>query len=178
MVIEQTPNTTQLMGVVAFLATAAACGLLGMRAQGRHGSSPRLWRLVALVQLAFAAEVVFGARHAVHDMVNAVLRENGLYPLRAGMQAGLLVLCGLCITLGLTATQRCLRGVPRLTRHGQRAVFATLAVGALFMVEAVSLHSIDQVLYANTGPVRAIAYLWICAALVALVSALAEIYKK
>lgn len=178
MVIEQTLNTTQLTGVIAFLATAAAAGLLGLRAQGRHGSSPHLWRLVALVHLVFAAEVVFGARHAVHDMVNAVLRDDGLYPVRAGMQAGLLVLCWLCITLGLTATQRWLRGVPQLTPHGRRAVFATLAVGALFMVEAVSLHGIDQMLYTSAGPVRAIAYLWVCAALVTLASAWAEIYKK
>ncbi len=178
MVIEQTLNTTQLTGVTVFLATAAACGLLGLRAQGRHGSSPHLWRLVALVHLVFAAEVVFGARHAVHDMVNAVLRDDGLYPVRAGMQAGLLVLCGLCITLGLMATQRWLRALPQLTPYARRAVFATWVVGALFMVEAVSLHGIDQMLYASVGPVRTIAYLWGCAALLTLASAWAEIYKK
>jgi hypothetical protein len=178
MVIEAPLNPTQIAGVIAFLATAVAAGLTAARKNNCSGGIARVWTLVALAHLAFAAEVVLGARHGVHDLLNTVLRDMGLYPGRASIQAGLLILCGLCITLGLTATQRWLRGVPRLTRHGQRAVFSTLAAGALFTVEAVSLHSIDQVLYANTGPVRAIAYLWICVALVALVSALAEIYKK
>jgi hypothetical protein len=76
------------------------------------------------------------------------------------------------------ATQRWLRALPQLTPYARRAVFATWVVGALFMVEAVSLHGIDQMLYASVGPVRTIAYLWGCAALLTLASAWAEIYKK
>lgn len=174
MVIEQTLNPTQLMGVVAFFAAAIAAGLLALRKDGHPGGSARVWALVAVAHLAFAAEVVFGTRHQVHDMVNAVLRENGLYPGRAAIQAGLLILCGLCIAIGIGGVRRWLGGVARLTHHARRTVFVTLAVGALFMVESVSLHAIDQVLYAIAGPVRTIAYVWVCAALLILAGAWAE----
>lgn len=178
MVMEPNLNPTQFAGVIAFVAAAIAAGLVARSKNGRPKGSARVWALVAIAHLAFAAEVVLGARHGVHDMVNAVLRDNGIYPNRTTIQAALLMLCGLCTVLGIAAARRWLGRKPQRMPHARRAVFVTLAVGALFMVESVSLHAIDQVLYASAGPVRAIAVLWGCAALVILASAWAEIYKK
>lgn len=178
MVIEQTLNPTQLVGLAAFFAVAITAGLIAMRKNGHAGGSARVWAWVAVAHLAFAAEVVLGARHQVHDMLNAVLRDNGLYPARATIQAGLLLLCGLGVAVGVEGVRRWLGGVPQLTHHARRVAFVALAIGALFMVESVSLHAIDQVLYATAGPVLAIAYIWVCAAMVTVASAWAEFKAK
>lgn len=178
MVIEPHLNLTQITGVVAFFAVAIAAARVALANRARRQHSARVWWLVGGVHLVLGVEVVVGARHGVHDWVNAVLHDGGLYPKHGAIQLVLLMVCVLWFVLGQAAARRWLRGMPQLAPHARRSVFVTEAVGALFLVESVSLHAIDQLLYASVGPVRAIAYLWGGTALVILASAWGEFYEK
>jgi hypothetical protein len=160
MVIEPTLNLTQIAGVFAFFAAAFAAALVALRKKARPGHNARVWWPVAAAHLAFGMEVVMGTRHGLHDYLDDVLRSNGIYPARAVIQVVLLIVCALCFALACSAVRRWLAGVTGLTPYARRSAFVTLAVGALFMVESVSLHAIDQ----------------ICAMLVIVANAWSEFY--
>ena len=157
-------DPTRLLGLVSFGFAAAACGLAARR---ERGSAP-VWWLLASAQGVLFAEVMSGMRHRVHALVDALLRANGLYESRSGLQIALLV-AGLLafVGIGVAAT--------RLRRHGTGtapAASATLIAGALVMAEAVSLHRLDALMYAPVGPVRSIALGWAACAVVVIGSAL------
>lgn len=178
MVIEPHLNPTQLVGIIAFFAAAIAAARVALAKRDQRKASARVWWWVGAIHLVWVMEVVVGARHGLHDWVNAVLHDNGLYPKRAAIQMLLLVGCVLCVALAHTVVRRWLKGTAPLAPHARRAAFVTMAVGALFIVESISLHAIDQLLYANLGPVLAITYLWVGMALAILASAWAEFYAK
>jgi hypothetical protein len=92
----------------------------------------------------------------VHDAVNALLEAAGAYEQRVWLQAGLLVLLA---ALAWTAW--------RYRQRAGRAVAATAVLLALVLVEMISWHESDRLLYTHVGPLLLIAYAWIgCAAVV------------
>lgn len=153
-------------GALLFGAAALTCASAAQRAPHRERTP---WRIVAMMQLAFAVEVVLGFRYGLLGGADALLQAHGWYASRRPVQAGLIAL-----TLALTVLWG-LRLLGQRERGGAALTLARVgnALGlALFAVETVSLHQVDAVLYARVGPLNRLACLW---ALVAVIVALAAL---
>ncbi len=148
-------NPTQLAGLLAFAASTLACVWAARR---RHGGG---WAALAAVHAALWLDILLNTRHRLHDVVNAGLRALGLYESRVWLQAALLL--GLAVVAVLAWRARRRAGV---------AVGATMVLIALVLVEAISWHESDRVLYSTLGPLLLIAYAWLACAAVVVWSAL------
>jgi hypothetical protein len=154
-------NPTQLTGLVAFALAAIGCAHAARR-------RPWPWRGLMAAQLACFGEIVIGLRLRVHDVVDAVLQAQGLYASRVALQFGLVaVALALAIACILAALRW--RGADA---DAARALAATAGAVSLFVVESISLHGIDAIMYASVGPVLMIALLWATAAMIVTASAL------
>jgi uncharacterized protein (DUF1501 family) len=148
-------NPTQLAGLLAFAATTLACA---WAAQRKHSGG---WAALAAVHAALWLDILLNTRHRVHDVVNAALRAMGLYESRVWLQAALL----LALAAGAVIAWRARRRVGL-------AVLATAVLIVLVLVEAISWHESDRVLYAHLGPLLLIAYAWLACAGAVIFSAL------
>jgi hypothetical protein len=148
-------NPTQVAGLLAFAATTLACAWAA-----RHGRSGG-WAALAAVHAALWLDILLNTRHRLHDMVNTGLRALGLYESRVWLQAALL------LALAVLALR-----VWRSRRRAGAAVMATLILIAPLLVEAISWHESDRVLYARLGPLLLVAYAWLACAAVVVWSAL------
>jgi hypothetical protein len=143
-------NPTQLAGLIALAASTLACAWAARRT--RRGA----WISLAIVHAVLWLDILFNTRHLVHDAVNGLLRAAGAYDQRVWLQATLLVLL---IALGGWAW--------RLRQRTGVAAAATALLLALVVVEMISWHQSDRLLYTHVGPLLLIAYAWIaCAAVV------------
>ena len=109
-----------------------------------------------MVHVALWLDILLNMRHRAHDVVNTLLRSMGLYDARTWLQAALLLaLAGVAILAW------------RARRRAGVAVVATALLVALVLVEAISWHESDRLLYTHLGPLLLIAYAWLaCAGLV------------
>jgi hypothetical protein len=148
-------NPTQLAGLLAFAASTLAC----IRAARRRHSGG--WAALAAVHAALWLDILLNTRHRLHDVVNAGLHALGLYESRVWLQAALLLALAAVALL-----------VWRARRRAGVAVGATLVLIALVLVEAISWHESDRVLYTHLGPLLLIAYAWLACAAVVVWSAL------
>lgn len=152
-------NPTQLTGLIAFALAALACGVAA-----RCGPCAAPWWRIAGLQGLCLLEVLFGFRHRAHDLVDAALQAHGWYGSRGPLQSMLMVAV-------LTLAAIALLALARLHRRDARLCLAAAGTGAaltLFVVEAVSLHGVDAVMYLPMGPVLLIGWCWAaCAAAVA-----------
>jgi hypothetical protein len=148
-------NPTQVAGLLAFAATTLACAWAARR--GRSGG----WATLAAVHAALWFDILLNTRHRLHDVVNTGLRALGLYESRVWLQAALL------LALAALALR-----VWRSRRRAGAAVMATLILFALLLVEAISWHESDRVLYTHLGPLLLVAYAWLACAAVVVWSAL------
>jgi hypothetical protein len=148
--IDLPANPTQLAGLIALAASTLACIWAARRTRGGG------WLALALVHAVLWLDILLNTRHLVHDAVNGLLRASGVYAQRAWLQAALLALLA---ALGWWGWRR-----------RQRAGMATAATAlllALVVVEMISWHQSDRLLYTHVGPLLLIAYAWIaCAAVV------------
>ena len=154
-------DPTQLTGLLAFALSAFAC----WHAAKLRGST---WRALAVAQLACFAEVLVGLRLRVHDLADFLLQGNGWYGARQSAQIPLLVISVLLsIAWAVVVVIRWRRNVDVCI-----AVLATSAVVALFVIELISLHGVDAIMYVTIGPVLLIGVAWAAGALVVAASAL------
>lgn len=147
-------DLTQAVGMIAFGACALACAQL-WRYQ-RHST----WGILAAIHALICAEVFLGIRYEIHDQVNAALQTVGAYGTRAFLQV--LLLAAAVALLAAMAW--------RLRRTGA-AVLGTALICVVFIVETVSLHQIDGLLYAQPGPLKVIGYLWVALAVFVVLAA-------
>lgn len=154
-------NPNQLIGIASFALATAACAYAARR------DSPA-WRALAWTQAAFCLEIGIGIRHRLHGFVDNVLENHGWYAARTPWQLGLLAVVALFTAACVPFVWRSARG----DRLATIALAATLAVVASFAVEAVSLHVVDAWMYAQVGPLLAVALGWIAASMVVIAAAL------
>lgn len=147
-------NPTQLAGLAAFAASTLACTWTWRR------TWRSAWGALAAVHALLWLDILLNARHRLHDGVNAALRALGVYESRAVLQAVLLLALAL---LAVLVWQRRQRAGP--------ALVATLLLASLLLVEAISWHESDRLLYSHLGPLLLIAYAWIIGAAVVVWSA-------
>ena len=147
-------NPTQLVGILAFAAAAIAC-LVAMRRPGRHDE--RAWLMLAFINFLCLVEIFVGLRHRVQAFGASILMANGTYAQRGPMQeivissfAVAALICAILILSWYKTTGPAARV----------ATSVTIAVLALFSIEAVSLHAIDAIFYRSIGPVLLIGWIW------------------
>ena len=140
-------NPTQLAGLLAFAASTLACVWAARR---KHSGG---WAALAAVHAALFLDMLFNTRHRLHDHVNAALRALGVYESRVWVQALLLLALAAIVAFAWRARRR--TGV---------AVMATAVLITLLLVEAISWHESDRLLYTYVGPLLLIAYAWLACA--------------
>lgn len=140
-------NPTQVAGLLAFAASTAACVWAARR---KHSGG---WAVLAAVHAALWLDILLNTRHRLHDLVNAALRALGLYESRQWLQAALLLtLCAVAVMAW------------RTRRRAGVAVVATALLVALVLLEAISWHESDRLLYTQLGPLLLVAYAWLACA--------------
>ena len=165
MVMDSPPNPTQIEGMLAFAVSALTAAYAARNARLHLPATARTWWWTSALQLLLCMEVWLGMRHASHDLVTAALQSAGLYQGRAIVQKWLLVAV-LAGALVLALTRWNTKANTRRRTHAGLALACTAATWTLFLVETVSLHAVDRVLYRPIGPVLLIAYLWVTNAMV------------
>jgi hypothetical protein len=138
-------NATQLVGLVATAVVVVACLVARRR---------RPWRILAALHAALFIDLLGNFRHHLHDLVDAGLIADGLYQQRSGPQ---IVLLGLIAVSALALVVMLFK----LKRTTERiGILSSGALVLLFLVEIISLHRVDAMLYRPVGPIMTIALLW------------------
>ena len=155
-------NPTQLIGLLAFACAAIACARTALARRER----PWWWLCAACS--GFVLEVTVGLRHRTHDLVDALLQAEGSYASRAPLQIGLLAIA-LVLSAGTLLWLIRARGADA---NVKAAAVGCAAALWLFLIEAISLHGVDAIMYAHIGPVMLIGWAWAATALLVLWAAL------
>ena len=154
-----------VVGLLAFAAASAAC----LRVALRRGRSAALWGTLAALHAAWALEVVLNLRYRFRTAILPLLQERGWYGSRTVWQSEAIVVA-LLIGTALAAW------VARRHRDDGAALGAiagTALALMLLVVETISLHRVDAVMYAQAGPLVLLAWAWLGAAAIVIASALA-----
>jgi hypothetical protein len=147
-------NATQVIGIAVFSLAALMCLRTYLVLMPRRP----IWVILAFVSAGFAVEVILGGRHQLTRVISETLKAVGFYDGRRGWQVALLV--GL-----LSLTIMVIGLVSPVLRNGQltarlAAYLASILI-LLFGIEAISLHSVDAILYNKVGPVLLIGWVWV-----------------
>lgn len=125
---------------------------------------------------ALVLEIIFSFRHKVHDIADRWLDARGLYGSRGDWQGDLLLLAIVLVaTAGLmliAKNRRHSAGLPAPT------LYATIALLGCFVVETISLHGVDAIMYFPIGPLLLIGLGWLTASVVVIASALQAINRR
>ncbi|MDO6414822.1 hypothetical protein Q4F19_10565 [Sphingomonas sp. BIUV-7] len=149
-------NSTQAAGLLAFVPAASAAALAFRAAGPGRLRERRTWAVIAAIHMLFAVEVVAMTRHHIVGAIDAWLIGAGLYSERRPAQAVMLLVVVLSAAAAMFAVMR-----RATTRRSSIAVGATAALATLFLIESVSLHAVDALLYHPAGPVLLIGWLWL-----------------
>lgn len=126
----------------------------------------RNWGLLATMLAAMAALIATNAHWTLHDAIRATMISHDLY--------GEHVMVQIAIT-SAAAVMFAVAGLWVLLRqHGplRWASITTIALFALMMIQAVSIHRIDTVFSQSVGPIMVIGWLWIAGASIVIFAAL------
>lgn len=137
-------NATQLLGIVSFGIAGVLC--FSVR------RSP--WNAIGSVNLLYCLECAFGWRHILHDA--AVAAMGGQYAERVPVQIALI---GGGFFVGLIVLAALLHAYDDWSTRV--AITGTSIGTALFVVEAISLHELDRILYIPVGSALLIAWVWL-----------------
>lgn len=160
-------NVTRVAGFAVYAIATLACGLRGRTAGGLRGVK---WVLVAAGFALLAIDLMLGWRHGLAGLLSEVFTQWGLREARRPIQVA--VLGGLAV-LGAGGLLVMNLLIFRHTGVGFRLAATGLsgAVG-MVLVEVLSLHQVDAVLYARVwGDLMGIALVWIACAAAAVVGA-------
>lgn len=151
-------NATQSIGLAATALTLFAC----------IAATRPPWRMLAALHGLMFLEVLFGLRHRIHAMGSRELMAGNIYAERNGLQIALLaaLLIGALAILWIAGRQK--RAAARI------GILSSGALAAIFVVEAISLHAIDALLYRQTGPLMVIAFAWVGLCTITAIAALAD----
>lgn len=137
-------NATQLLGVFSF-------GIVGLLCLSVWRPP---WGALSFVNLFFSFECFVGWRHLLHESVVAAMGSH--YAERVPLQVVLISGASIITIVGsgmfLVANRDMLARV---------AVMGTWLSASLFLIETISLHDIDELLYHQMGPSLLIGWLWL-----------------
>ena len=151
-------------GLSAFAGAAAAC----LRVSLRRGRSAALWGTLAALHAAWALEILLNLRYRFRTAILPLLQERGWYGSRTVWQTEAIVVA-LLIGTALAAW------VARRHRDDGAvlgAIAGTALALMLMVVETISLHRVDAMMYAQAGPLVVLGWAWVGAAAIVIASAL------
>jgi hypothetical protein len=137
-------DTTQWVGILGFGVAALLCARVA-----RNGS-PNWWILASLNAL-LIVEIVAGWRYRVHDLA-------GLYESRQPWQMAMIAVALVVLLIAGFAVRGRIHSAALAS-----AVTGLCFAVSIFVIEAISLHTVDAVLYHFLGPFKVIAFLWLAA---------------
>lgn len=160
-------NPTQLLGILTFLAAAIIAWLASRRC------SHPMWRLNTAIYLLLSIEISIGLRHQLQQMVRSEAKNQGLYETRQSYQPYMIgfILLMLALTCAVVLIRKRWAAQPLPLW----SAFSLVAVLGIFLVEVISLHAVDRVLYYRIGGVLLIGYLWLGASLPHLLAGLLQV---
>lgn len=164
-------NSTEAAGFIAFIPAAIAAFIAAgadRRRQVRNG-----WGLIAAVYALLSVEILASTRHWLGIALRDWLRAAHVYPERRPVQAALVLVV---IAVVLVAAFTLVRRAP--TRGLAVAYGATTAALGIFIVETVSLHAVDGVVYAPVGPILLIGWLWLACGWLTTIAALWSVRRR
>jgi hypothetical protein len=147
-------NPTQFVGTMAFAGATVACLIAARHPGVRDG---RAWMVLALINCLFLMEIFFGFRHRIHNLANSILMAEGKYGDRGSLQE--ILILSLAAIACVLATLVLFR-FRFATGDVRMAASISVAVLALFAIEAISLHALDAVFYRPIGSVLLIGWIW------------------
>jgi len=158
-------NPNAIAGLSAFAAAAAACARVSLRSD----RSAVLWRTLAVLHASFALEILLNLRYRFRAAIIPLLQDRGWYPSRTAWQEASIVLT---LILGMAFAAWVWRR-QRGDGAARGAILGTALALMLLLVETISLHSVDALMYAEAGPLVRLVWAWIGAAGIVIASALA-----
>lgn len=166
-------SATRAVGFVSYAATSVFCASVWLWARRGVPSQMKAARLAlvpALIELILSLDMVFEWRFALRFFLEGVFMKHDLYGRRHPYQASALLAVGLILILALVAALRCLRA-----RKGALLAVSGISMSlALWLIEVISMHEVDGVLYRMVDGIMVIAPLWALACALTLAGAGAE----
>jgi hypothetical protein len=163
-------DATQFTGIACFSAVA----VLAAWASTIVGSR-KLWLSLTVFYATLVLEVTFSNRHGLTNLMRVFLKQRDFFSVKVSVQMGLLfglVLTLVCVVLALFVALR-RYGIPERV-----ACIVSVVLSCIFIVEVISLHATDAILYRSIYGVLAIGYLWgVCASLTGL-AAIARVRQR
>jgi hypothetical protein len=147
-------DATQIVGMAGFGVAAFLCARRAQPNKVRIDAAQ--WMVLATVSALIVVEIVAGLRYRVHDLADALLHDQSLYEARRPWQMAMIVVALIALlACAFVARAR----IP--SRALASAVFGVCCAVSIFVIEAISLHAVDAVLYRELGPVKVIAVFWL-----------------
>jgi hypothetical protein len=133
-----------------YIAASVQSWRTGPNAAKRSNREDSIWIIAACLFCAMAANIALGALDKLTNAARSGFRAEGWYPNRMALQLdvmiGILVVAAMVVLLALFR----LRALPTSTRL---TLVALLALMTFLLVRAVSLHAVDQFLFARIAGV-------------------------
>lgn len=142
-------EATQWAGCAAFGLAALSCGVWGAKP----------YPLAAIANGLFTLECILGLRHKIRSAV--IIEMGSYYPGRTPVQVALILLAIAALLFLLLTVKGSKRQNPATDRPAGFAGTLTLMAAFVFLVETISLHSVDRILYQPIGNLLAIGWVWI-----------------
>ncbi len=152
-------NPTQITGLAVYGAAAAACLMRWRSATSRRDDRARFWRGLAIFHGLFFVDILLDVRLRAHDALGTWLIAQKHY------QLSLEIVLAIAVPILAVLLARKLK----LRTAATGLAFAgTVLSTMLYLVEFVSWHYSDRVIYHPVGPIMVIAVGWIVASLVVI----------
>lgn len=147
-------NHTQLVGLTGFGTAALFC----LRTAWRQKHARNIWIVLSIGYLIMFAEVLAQIRYLILGVIVDTLKSLGVYE---GRQTGQTVLIVVAVCVVAFLSLLILSRMRNLVFSARLALVAGIFVLALYLVETISLHAIDAILFKQIGPVLLIGWLWL-----------------
>jgi hypothetical protein len=153
--------------------TTLACLIAARSSTSREA---RVWKVLSFVNAFLLLEVIVKFRFLVLEFARATLRQEGLYDELHGRIQAIVVVTIAAGALLVAILVLLWRPIP----GGAARVAASMTVVILtsFVMEMISLHQLNAVLYRTVGPLLMIGWVWTGAAAVICFAAVTHWRKK
>ena len=146
-------NATQLLGLLSFGTAAVLC----YKTWRQTKATTSTWGWLTIAYLVMAFDTVSGGRHLVSNAIRMVLKTIDFYTDRKFLQMAVTVCL---LILAVFVAGYFLRIWFRQKEGTRMATYVTFCALLLFIIETISLHKIDAILYQQVGPVLLIGWIW------------------
>ena len=150
-------NPAKAGGLAVYLVASASCAVTAVRT-----ANPRLSRLAALlglIHVLLLLDIAFDWRWMLYDWLRKQAVAYDWYRQRHWPQVAALSLLAVMLAAGLVIGRRRFRSL----RGAALAVQGTLLSIGCWMIEVISLHATDSILYRPLGPLMIISFVWLLA---------------